>query len=201
MGMNSILERIQAFVERSRFQVIAMGFLSLLESTILPIPLEAVLLPYFYKFPKKRWLTATSVTIGCLIGATLFYICGSWFMESFGQTLLAWFTSDNSSIDSIRGALKENGFILILATGISPVPFQIAMLLAGAVDYSFGLFLLAATLARGLRYFGLAWLVGRYGERAEALWRSHKLMACGIAMVVLLLLYFLGRLVQRTLLA
>jgi len=49
-------------VERSRFQQMALGVLSFLESTVLPIPLEVVLLPYMVSHRKRVWIAAASVT-------------------------------------------------------------------------------------------------------------------------------------------
>ncbi len=61
----------------------------------------------------------------------------------------------------------------VLTIGIVPVPFQIAMLAAGASDYPYPLFLLAAMLGRGIRYFGLAVLVALMGDAALRLWKRH----------------------------
>jgi membrane protein YqaA with SNARE-associated domain len=58
-----------------------------------------------------------------------------------------------------------------------PIPFQVAMILAGVSGYPVHLFLLAALIARGVRYYGLAWLVWRFGDGAGRLWRRHALLA------------------------
>jgi len=42
-----------------------------------------------------------------------------------------------------------------MSVGVIPIPFQIAMLAAGATRYSFFLFMLAPALSRALRYYGL----------------------------------------------
>ena len=49
---------------------------SLLESTIVPIPLEAVLVPLMQARRDKLWLIALMATLGCLVGAIIGYGIG-----------------------------------------------------------------------------------------------------------------------------
>ncbi len=51
------------------------------------------------------------------------------------------------------------------------------MITAGLSNYSLALFITAALIARGIRYYGLAWLVRVFGPRAKTLWREHALLA------------------------
>ncbi|MGP9666225.1 hypothetical protein ACT3TY_16585 [Halomonas sp. AOP22-C1-8] len=61
-------------------------------------------------------------------------------------------------------------------------------LITSLVGYSVGLlFLLAALIARGLRYYGLAWLVYRFGNRVLLLWKRHALFTSLIGGVIVLL--------------
>ena len=84
--------------------------------------------------------------------------------------------------------MQEQGFWYVLSVGIIPVPFQIAMLAAGAAKYSLGLFLLATFIARSIRYFGLALLVKLAGNQAEALFKKYKIpTAIGLTLIVALI--------------
>ena len=78
--------------------------------------------------------------------------------------------------------------IAILCIGILPIPFQVAMITAGLSGYPILLFVLAALMARGVRYFGLAWLVHRFGHRVLVLWKRHALVTSLVAGVVVLVL-------------
>lgn len=82
----------------------------------------------------------------------------------------------------------EHGFLAILAIGVIPIPFQIAMLVAGAAKYPLLLFVLAAIIARSIRYFGLALLVVLFGDRALALWRRHSRTTALVAVGAVVLL-------------
>ncbi len=58
------------------------------------------------------------------------------------------------SYQAFQGFFDQYGFAAILAIGILPIPFQVAMITAGLSGYPIALFALAALIARGLRYYG-----------------------------------------------
>ncbi|WPJ97829.1 VTT domain-containing protein [Coraliomargarita algicola] len=193
-----IVDTVKSRANASGSQLSFMGLASFLESTVVPIPLEAILIPYYHKHRESLWRTATVVTLACLLGASAFYAVGGLAMDGWGRSVIETFSS-SEGFESLKQALNEHGFWLILAAGISPIPFQIAMLGAGAVEYPFLPFILAAALARGIRYFGLALLVQVYGERALNMWDENKLKASAVALVLLASVYGLGRWIESSL--
>lgn len=188
-------DKIRTKTESPQSHLLLLGVASFLESTVIPIPLETVLIPYYYTHRQQLWRAATVVTVTCLMGASAFYWVGGIAMDGWGEKIISWF-SDESSFESLKASLNEKGFLLILLAGITPIPFQIAMLAAGAVEYSFGLFIVAATLARGLRYYGLAFLVKQYGDDALEMWQHNKLKASAISVLILVAIYGVGRWLQ-----
>lgn len=172
-------------INGSRHMLWFLGVLSFLETIILPIPIEVVLIPLMAINKSRIWTLATVTTAGCLlaslvgygIGMALYQSVGTWFIEAMGM---------QQGYEAFQAFFDEYGFVAILALGILPVPFQIAMITAGLSGYPIYLFVLAALIARGLRYYGLAWLVYRFGDRAEALWQRHAIVTslAGAAIVV-----------------
>ncbi|SDN86203.1 YqaA family protein [Vreelandella arcis] len=160
--------------------------LSFLETIILPIPIELVLIPLMAVNRQRLWAMAAATTLGCLaasligygVGMVLFQSIGTWFIDSMGM---------QDAYASFQRFFNQYGFVAILTLGILPIPFQIAMITAGLSGYPVLMFALAALMARGLRYFGLAWLVHRFGNRVILLWKRHALMTSLIVGVVVLL--------------
>nr|WP_280637561.1 VTT domain-containing protein [Endozoicomonas sp. G2_2] len=132
--------------------------------------------------PRRLWLIAAVTLLGCMVGSLLGYAVGFFLFDSVGQPLLAWLDA-GEAYDSFEQKFSDNGFLAILAIGVTPVPFQVALLAAGIAGYTLPLFLAAVGMARGLRYFGLALLVWLVGERALALWRRHAL-ATGLGVLL-----------------
>jgi len=152
------------------------GIASFLETIIVPIPIEIVLIPYMLARRDILWRIAAVTTAACLLAATFGYGLGFYFYDSVGRgliDLMGW----QADYDVFKDWFDAQGFWAILAIGVAPIPFQVAMLVAGVAGYPLLLFILAAGIARGIRYFGLALLVRAFGDRALDLWERHKLTA------------------------
>ena len=116
-----------------------LGILSFLETIILPIPIELVLIPLMAVNKQRIWLLATVTTAGCLvaslvgysIGLVLYQSVGTWFIEFMGM---------EQSYQSFQSYFDQYGFAAILAIGILPIPFQVAMITAGLSGYPIMLF-------------------------------------------------------------
>lgn len=170
---------------------------SFLETIIVPVPIELVLIPLMALNRDRIWRLAAVTTLGCLVaalvgygvGMALYQSVGVWFIESMGM---------QRGYESFQAFFDQYGFVAILALGIVPVPFQIAMITAGVSGYPVYLFVLAALIARGIRYYGLAWLILRFGRGAEELWRRHAVTASlGAAAVVITISLALQALADR----
>lgn len=183
-------KRTRVWFERingSKNMLWLLGTLSFLETIILPIPIELVLIPLMAANKQRIWLLAAVTTAGCLIaslvgygvGMLLFQSIGTWFIEFMGM---------QNSYQAFQTFFEQYGFIAILCIGILPIPFQVAMITAGLSGYPILLFVLAALMARGVRYFGLAWLVHRFGHRVLVLWKRHALVTSLVAGVFVLML-------------
>ena len=147
---------------------------SFLESTVVPVPIEVILIPFMVAERARVWRIATVTLLGCLLGALLGYAIGYFVFESLGRGIIegAGWTEE---LSAFRELFAAQGFWAILVVGLLPIPFQVAMLAAGAAAYPLAWFVLATLIARGLRYYGLAWLVRHYGHTALRRWQRHKL--------------------------
>lgn len=159
---------------------------SFAETIVVPIPIEVILIPFMAMNRHRLWLIAAVVTAGCLAASIVGYGIGYLFFDTLGGPVIDAF-GWGPAMEEFRGLFAEHGFWAVIAVGIIPIPFQVAMLAAGAAAYPIPLFVLAATIARGIRYFGLALLVRAVGPKAEDLWRRHRTSAAAIMTAVVVL--------------
>lgn len=169
----------------SRHAFVGLGIASFLESILIPIPLEAVLVPLMQARRNQIFLLSTIALIGCLVGATVGYLVGYYVFDAIGQQLVG-LVSTPEQFESVRQRMETDGFWFILSVGVIPVPFQIAMLAAGATSYSYFLFMLASALSRAVRYYGLGLLVLIAGNQAQAIFERHKVKSAVVITVVVL---------------
>ncbi|MEH6594658.1 MAG: VTT domain-containing protein [Colwellia polaris] len=167
---------------------------SFLESTIVPIPLEAVLIPLMQARREKIWLIALMATLGCLIGALFGYALGYYLFDIVGEWVISTF-SNPEQFEVVKQKMHEQGFWFVITLGIVPIPFQIAMLAAGATKYSLTLFLIASVIARSIRYFGLALIVYYAGNQAERIIKKHKTKAILALTLIVLSAWWMSTLV------
>ncbi|MGB3222716.1 MAG: VTT domain-containing protein [Desulforhopalus sp.] len=172
-GKTGSVARWHARLNKSGHVMWLLFGLSFLETIILPVPIELVLIPFMLTNRERVWKTAAYVTAGCLVASLFGYGVGYFVFETVGKLIIeimGW----QHGYDKFQTIFDKHGFFAILMVGIIPIPFQVAMLTAGAVEYPIWKFVLAATIARGIRYFGLAWLVHTFGEQTEKLWHRHR---------------------------
>ena len=181
------MNRARAWVDRlldSPYGLLWLGLLSAAETTVMPVPIELIMVPYMLARPRRLWWVAAVALVGNIAGALLGYAVGFFLFDTLGQTLLSWLDAQQA-YEQFEQTFSDNGFLAILTIGITPVPFQVALLAAGIAGYSLPLFVAAVGLSRGLRYFGLGLLVWLLGERALRLWQRHALATGTVVLVVI----------------
>ncbi|PFG09750.1 MULTISPECIES: YqaA family protein [unclassified Marinobacter] len=185
------LARIKRWAIRliySRHAFWGLGIASFLESILIPIPLEVILVPLMQARRSQIFLLSTIALLGCLAGATVGYFVGYFVFDAAGQ-LLVEMVSTPEQFEHVRMRMEGDGFWFIMSVGVIPIPFQIAMLAAGATRYSFFLFMLASALSRALRYYGLGMLVLIAGNHAQAIFERHKVSAAIVVTTVVLVIW------------
>ncbi len=164
---------------------------SLLESTVVPIPLELLLIPLMQTNRARVWRLAAAALAGCIAGALIGYGAGFFFQSTAGDWLVS-ITGSGEKFSQAARFLRRQGFWFVFSVGVTPMPFQVAMVAAGAADYSIPGFLAATALSRAIRYFGLAGLVWAFGDAAERLYRKHRwsvALAVTVSVAVLWVLF------------
>lgn len=180
----NIMQKTKQFID-SKHMLSGITVASFLESTIVPIPLEAVLVPLMQARREKLWLIALMATLGCIAGALFGYGIGYYLFDLVGDWVINTFSSP-VQFENVRQQMQSQGFWFVMTLGIVPIPFQIAMLAAGATKFSLILFLIASAIARSIRYFGLAVVVYYAGNKAEKIISEHKTKAMIIVSAVIL---------------
>ena len=161
---------------------------SFLESIIVPIPIETLLIPVSQIRRDKVWWIATMATLGCIVGALIAYVIGMWFFDTYSTQILS-LLNDPNRFEEIQTRMHDEGFWFIVLAGIAPIPLQLAMLAAGVSHYPIGLYILAIAISRIIRYFGIAWLVLRYGDQTEALFRQYQWKAVTVLSGIIIVLW------------
>jgi membrane protein YqaA with SNARE-associated domain len=161
-----------------------MGFISFIESSFFPIPPDTMLIPMSLARPDRAWFyahvcTVTSVAggvLGYLIGAVLYDSVGLWVIQLYGY---------GDKIEAFRAAYADWGAWIILGKGMTPIPYKLVTIASGFAGYNFWMFVLLSFVARGMRFYLLAFLLYRYGDRAREMLEKRLELWVTLGAVVL----------------
>jgi len=143
-----------------------LGLVSFVESSFFPIPPDAMLLPMGLAQPKRAYYYATVCTLTSVAGGVLGYVIGAWLYDTVGQWLIQLY-GYGAKAEAFREAYRQYGAWIILIKGLTPIPYKIVTITSGLADYPIVPFILLSIVSRGMRFYLVAFLVHRYGERAR----------------------------------
>lgn len=136
---------------------------SFIESSFFPIPPDVMLIPMILAAPKKAWNLAGIATAGSVIGAYLGYAIGFYFFQLIAEPLLNFY-GYLEKFNSFKDLYNQYGAWIVFGAGITPFPYKIITIASGVVHMNLLVFTIASVIARGMRFFLVAWLLKQYGE-------------------------------------
>ncbi|MGD9770016.1 MAG: YqaA family protein [Pseudolabrys sp.] len=145
-----------------------MGFVSFIESSFFPIPPDVMLIPMSLARPDKAYFYALVCTLTSVAGGVLGYFIGAVLYDSVGLWLIQLY-GYGDKVESFRAAYAEWGAWIILLKGLTPIPYKIVTIASGFAGYNLLMFILLSIVARGGRFFLLAFLLHRYGPQARVM--------------------------------
>ena len=177
---------------------IFLAMISFAESSFFPVPPDIMIVPMVVSKKKdylKIFLIATSFSaLGGLFG----YFIGSTFLE-FATTIVKFYGYEEKVLDLQSQLSSKKGFFFWLGTlflaGFTPLPFKVFTITSGIISFNLIVFFFICLVARGLRFFIVAFLSAKFGktfgsfiEKKGAKWFS----IIGVGLVIIaMIIYFI----------
>jgi membrane protein YqaA with SNARE-associated domain len=161
-----------------------MGAVSFVESSFFPVPPDIMLIPMSLARPDKAWFYATVCTLASVAGGMLGYFIGAELYGSVGLWLIRLY-GYGDKVEAFRDAYAQYGGWIILAKGLTPIPYKLVTIASGFAGFNFVWFVVLSLLTRGARFFIEAFLLNRYGPRARAIIEKRLGFWVTISMLVL----------------
>jgi membrane protein YqaA with SNARE-associated domain len=133
------------------------------ESSFFPIPPDALLVPMALARPRWAWTFASICTIASVAGGALGYLIGYAVFDQVAQPILKLY-GYGTAYAAFQAKFQEYGLWIILIKGMTPIPYKIVTIAAGAARFDFALFMAASILTRGVRFFLVATLLHFFGD-------------------------------------
>lgn len=166
----------------------AMWFLALVafaESSFFPIPPDIMLIPMVLALPNKAWLIAGVATISSVLGGCFGYGIGVFFFDVIAKPILEFY-GYLQQFDVFKEYYHQWGAWIVFGAGITPFPYKVITIASGVVGLDFVTFTIASIVARGMRFYLVAWLLKKYGAPMKEFIEKH-LGALSILFLILLI--------------
>lgn len=187
----------------SKWGWLALFIMALCEASWFPLPPDILLIALCIGATTKSFRFATICLAGSVIGGILAYMLGhfAWYTSAGEPTAFAQFFYDHifseATFDKVSHMYDEWDFVAVFTAGFTPLPFKIFTIAAGMCKINFVMFVIAAAIARAMRFFLIAWLIWKYGAPIKTFIDKYlNLLATLLAVVLIgitaLVLLFLG---------
>ena len=138
---------------------------SFLESSFFPVPTALMLAPMVMADRRRAWRLAGLATIASVLGGLFGYFIGYFLFESLGKMIIDFYDAD--ALETTREWFGRYGVWLVLLAGVTPIPYKIFTIAAGALGLPIVWFILASIIGRAAQFFLVAWLLWWGGEKLE----------------------------------
>jgi membrane protein YqaA with SNARE-associated domain len=142
-----------------------LAVIAFVESSFFLVPADVLFVPMVLARPKRAYLYATIATVASVLGGILGWTIGHYAFETIAKPVLTFY-GKLETFESLASAVDWKTMLLLLVTsGLAHLPpIKVVTILSGVAHFNLGLFILSAIVARGARFFALAWLINTFGE-------------------------------------
>lgn len=171
-----------------------LAVIAFIESSVFLVPADVLFLPMALARPERAWRYALIATVASVLGGIAGWYLGHYAYEAIAKPVLEFY-GKLETFETMKATIGYEMLVLLLITsGLSHLPpIKVVTILAGAININLGLFIITAIIARGARFFFLAWLLRRYGEEIRDFIEKRLGMLAAIGCGVLIVLFIAYR--------
>jgi membrane protein YqaA with SNARE-associated domain len=161
----------------AKFGIWGVGAGALLDSSTIPVPMDAILALYVWNDKGHFWLYCLLASIGSAIGGLLPYALGR-----AGGELFLLKRINRERFERMRVRFENQEFLAMMIPSMlpPPTPWKACVFAAGVFEMRVGSFMLAVFCGRMLRWLGLSILVLELGPSAVGMVAHHGLALLAI---------------------
>jgi membrane protein YqaA with SNARE-associated domain len=167
-----------------------LAVIAFVESSVFLVPADVLFLPMALSRPERAYRYAFVATLFSVLGGIAGYFLGYFAYETVAKPILQFYGKFDQ-FEAMRACASEQTLLVLLTTsGLSHLPpIKIVTILAGVAQISFVFFVLSCIIARGARFFALAWALKRWGEPIKGFIENRLGLIAGLAAAALIGLY------------
>lgn len=149
-----------------------LALVSFSEASFFPIPPDPILIAIILSKPKKAWLAALVCGLSSVAGALFGYAIGLGLYDLIGRPIVEFYHVE-AAFHAFETNIQTWGGWIIVAKGLTPIPFKIVTIASGVAHLNIWTFILACAVTRLARFFIVAALFMKFGPAARRLIDEH----------------------------
>ena len=167
-----------------------LAVIAFVESSVFLIPADVLFLPMALARPSRAYRYAFVATLFSVLGGIAGYYLGYFAYETVAKPVLQFY-GKFEQFEAMKACASDETLLVLLTTsGLSHLPpIKIVTILAGVAHISIVFFILSCIIARGARFFALAWALKRWGEPIKGFIENRLGLIAGLAAAALIGLY------------
>jgi membrane protein YqaA with SNARE-associated domain len=146
-----------------RYAETALFCVAFAESSFFPLPPDLILIPMTLARRKRAWRYAAICTVASVLGGLVGYAIGYFMLEAVGRPILRFYGATDQ-YHHLKEMFDQWGVWIILIKGMTPIPYKLVTITAGALNFALAPFVLASLISRAVRFFLVAGLIWKFGE-------------------------------------
>ena len=154
--------------------ILFLFIVAFIESSFFPIPPDIMLIPMILATPNKAWRIATTATVASVLGGYLGYSIGIFAFDLIAKPILEFYSA-MEQFHEFENYYHKYGAWIVFGAGITPFPYKIITIASGVVHLDPIVFGVASVLARGMRFFLVAWLLKKFGAPMKTFIEKPKI--------------------------
>ena len=167
-----------------------LAFIAFVESSVFLVPADVLFLPMALARPQRAYRFAFVATLFSVLGGIAGYFLGYFAYEAIAKPVLEFYGKAEQFEAMKACANGETLAMLLVTSGLAHLPpIKIVTILAGVAQVSFPLFVVLCVVARGARFFALAWALRRWGEPIRHFIENRLGFIVGLFAAIILVAY------------
>ena len=175
-----------------------LAFEAFIESSFFPIPPDVMIIPMVVSKKKEFINIALIATIFSVLGALFGYFIGYVFFNEIGIKIFEFYGYEDPNFLKDKFS-TAGGFIswfgILFTAGFTPLPFKLLTISSGFINFNIFFFIIICIFTRGLRFFLVAFLTYKYGEKfgpfLEKKGAKWSIILASIILIISIIIYFL----------
>lgn len=165
----------------AKFGIWGVGAVALLDSSTIPVPMDAILAVYVWNDKSHFWLYCLLASVGSALGGLLPYGLGR-----AGGELFLLKRINRRRFDQLRARFERQEILAVLIPSMlpPPAPWKVFVFAAGVFEMRVVPFVLSVFCGRMIRWLALSLLVLKLGPGAVEVVAHHGLALLAIAAVL-----------------